>query len=279
MYKYILFISILSFSCSGPGPGSSNETITKEEVTGNWLILYPQHILKNDVQRKIYGKNQDSIVNLMGLKLISFGKNGEFLEVDSLFGDHGKWMMDDSLRFNIRAEGKGFKDFNGKLDGLLNDTLLVSEIITIENEPMKLMWHIKKISSDHDGADLFKLNKNLWRQKPTRNETGEEIKKRVISMLQYYSLYFKVVSVESIYFSPVRVHLPFTYYQNGVGLKSFNAGDPFTNYFFTNADAKKGYDVIKAVVEDTKYQDFPSGKNFVIEYSEYFGGLAKKLSQ
>ena len=150
-------------------------------------------------------------------------------------------------------------------------------MVDLENERIKLIWHLKKIGPADAGAGLFNKENNQWRQKPEKNESDEEIKKRVISMLKYYSLYYKVVSEESIYFSQSRVFLPFTYYQNGVGLKRFDAGDPFTNSFFNISDAKKGYNVIEAVFENTKEEDFPSGKNFVIEYSAYFGKLAKAL--
>ena len=273
MYKYILFISILFVSCSN----KSGDDFTKEDVTGNWLILYPQHILKTDEQRKIYGKLQDSIISLFGLKLVSIKSNGEFLQVDSLFGKYGKWTMTDSGRLKITAAGKGFDDFNGKLVGVLNDTILIDEITTMENEPIKLIWHFKKIGAGEEAARLFRKDDNQLRQRPGQSETGEEIKKRVIAMLTYYSLYYKVVSEESIYFSRSRVFLPFNYYQSGVGLKAFDPQDPFTNCFFDVADARKGYDVIKAVVENTKDEEYPSGKNFVIEYSEYFGKLARAL--
>ena len=271
MRKYFLFVFLFLSACIDH---KEDVFIPKEEIKGNWLILYPKHILKTDKQRKIYGRAQDSIVNYMGLKLVSFKSNGEFLQTDSLFGDHGKWTMNDTGSLNITSAGKGFESFTGVLTGIINDTILIEELVSLENETIKLIWHLKKIPADREEGSLFKNEMNQWRQKSSRTETDAEIRKRVVSMLKYYSLYFKILSVESSYFSPVRVFLPFSYYQHGIGLKEFNSRDYFTICFFNTANAKKGYEILKEGFEKTKDQDFPSGENFVIEYSKYFDMLA-----
>jgi len=274
MYKYLFFIFLLLSSCLSK---KDDVLIPKEEIKGNWLILYPQHILKTDLQRKIYGRAQDSIVNFMGLKLVSFKNNGEFLQTDSLFGDHGKWTISDTGSLKITSAGKGFENFAGVFTGIKNDTILIEELVTLENQPIKLIWHLKKILPGSEEGALFKNEMNQWRQKSSRAETEPEIKKRLVSMLEYYSLYFKMVSVESIYFSPARVFLPFSYYQHGIGLKEFNSQDYFTIYFFNIANAKKGYEILKDGFEKTKDEDFPSGENYVIEYSKYFEMLARAI--
>lgn len=249
----------------------------QEFIRGDWLILYPQHKLNNEVQRKIYGKVQDSIVDLMGLKLISFKSNGEFLQMDSLFGKHGNWVIADSGRLNLRSAGKGFEDFNGVFAGVQNDTMLISEYVLVKNERIKLVWHLKKIFPRDEAAALFKQENNLWRQKPVKKEPEEAIRNKIISMLKYYALYYKLVSNESIYFLSGRVALPFTYYQHAVGLKKFNDDDEFCQYFFDTNDAIKGYRIIKGSFEKIKSKDFPSGENFVIEYSRFFEMLARNI--
>ena len=272
MSKFFLFLLFGLISCINT---KDKIFVPQKEIQGDWLILYPKHILKNDAQRKIYVKAQDSIVNLFGLKMVSFAGNGQFLQVDSLFGSMGSWKVKDTGLLEVRSTGKGFENFNGKFVGVINDTILIEQMVPIDNENIKLIWHLKKIGGKHEGADLFKRDNNIWRQKPQKKENEAEIKSRVIKMLKYYSLYFKMVSKESIYFSPARVSLPFTYFQHGVGLKMFD--DDFEKPFFDADDAKKGYRLIKDVVEETKSLDFPSGNNFVIEYSEYFQQLADYL--
>ncbi|HEV8273448.1 MAG TPA: hypothetical protein VGQ04_19170 [Chitinophagaceae bacterium] len=274
MYKYFYFIFLFFVSCINK---KAEDFIPKEEIKGNWLILYPQHILKTDVQRKIYGRAQDSIINFMGLKLVSFKNNGEFLQTDSFYGTHGKWVINDTGNLRVTSAGKGFENFNGVFSGIINDTILIEEMISLENEPIKLVWHLKKIVPASEAGRLFKNETNQWRQRSNQKETDAEIRKRIISMLKYYSIYFKMVSVESIYFSPVRVFFPFSYYQHGIGLKEFNSADQFARCFFDRTDAKKGYEILKEGFEKTKDEDFPGGENYVIEYSKYFERLAKAL--
>ena len=274
MYKYTIVLLLFFVSCVN---FSENNFDAKKEIVGNWLILYPQHILKNDAQRKLYGKAQDSIVNQGGLKLVSFEKDGKFFQLDSLFRPHGSWVIVDSGSLKINSAGKGFEYFNGEVSGIINDTILIEELIELDNEKIKLVWHLKKIGQDNDAADLFQRSNNGWRQKPVKKEQAAEIKTRVRAMLEYYALYFKIVAVESIYFSRARVFLPFTYYQHGIGLTGFVTDHPFASYFYNESDAKIGYDILKSAFEKTKDEEFPSGENFVSEYSMYFERLANEL--
>src|SRR5687767_10616655 len=49
-----------------------------EALTGNWIMLYPDHQRNNEHQTALYARSQDSIVKLMGLKLITFSEKGKF---------------------------------------------------------------------------------------------------------------------------------------------------------------------------------------------------------
>ena len=269
MSKFFLFLLFGFISCINT---KDKIFVPQKEIQGDWLILYPKHILKNELQKKIYGIAQDSIINLLGLKLITFSNTGEFSQIDSLFGRHGTWKIADTGNIRISSAGKGFENFNGTIAGVINDTILVEEIVRIKDENIKLVWHLKKIKGSSEGSDLFKTKNNLWRRKPLKKETAQEIKERIIAMLKYYSLYFKIVSEESIYFSPVRVFLPFTYYQHGVGLTGFTTN--FSDCFYDAGDAEKGYNFLRQAFESTEDLEFPSGHNFVIEYSQYFQRLA-----
>jgi hypothetical protein len=76
---------------------------------------------------------------------VSFEKNGKFFQMDSLFGHHGSWFLADSGSLKINSAGKGFENFNGEVSGMLNDTILIEELIKLDNEKIKLIWHLKKI--------------------------------------------------------------------------------------------------------------------------------------
>src|SRR6185503_18121398 len=180
MHRLLLIVCFFFVSCIS----SDRNFDPQKEIQGNWLILYPKHILKNELQKKIYGIAQDSIINLLGLKLITFSNTGEFSQIDSLFGRHGTWKIADTGNIRISSGGRGVENFNGAIVGLINDTILVEEIARIKDENIKLVWHLKKIKGSSEGSDLFKTKNNLWRRKPLKKETAQEIKERIIAMLK-----------------------------------------------------------------------------------------------
>ena len=215
-------------------------------------------------------------MNLFGLKLVTFTEDGKFIQVDSIFEKPGAWAMD-SLLLNIRSEGKGFARFAGRFAGVVNDTIMITEFVRLGDEEVKLVWHLKKIPNSSDAAELFVPANNWWRKRPDKSESEDELRKRLIAMLQYYSEYYELVSKESIYFSPLRVFIPFSYYQHGIELKSFWPYDPFTQNFFNVSDARRAYEQLNAAIKKIEDDPFPSGENFVIEYAKYFERLANIL--
>src|SRR4051812_14150212 len=101
-YLFFLLLCLVQLSC-----GSKKRDLF-EDLKGNWLILYPDHRLSSSEQREVYGRHQDSIVNLYGLKLISLAENGDFNEVDSMFRPSGKWILTTDSQVKIREGGRGF---------------------------------------------------------------------------------------------------------------------------------------------------------------------------
>lgn len=274
-FNYILLsaVILLFTSCKSRQKEQLNFS---EEIKGNWLILYPDHDLANDEQRKLYVKAQDSIVALLGLKTISFRDDGSFVQTDSLFSSPGKWNVNaENNNLFIRSAGKGLDFFAGNITNLWMDTLQVVENIILEDQKIKLTWFLKQIHGKKYGV-LFNEEGNWWR-KVNSDETEEAIKRRVKAMLQYYALYYELVSIESAYFSQSRVFLPFKYYQHSIGLRPFDAKSDFSRLFKNTKQAEKGYAVLKAAMDKLKNQRFPSGKDFVIEYAMYMSKLAEAI--
>lgn len=274
-FNYILLsaVILLFTSCKSRQKEQLNFS---EEIKGNWLILYPDHDLANDEQRKLYVKAQDSIVALLGLKTISFRDDGSFVQTDSLFSSPGKWNVNaENNNLFIRSAGKGLDFFAGNITNLWMDTLQVVENIILEDQKIKLTWFLKQIHGKKYGV-LFNEEGNWWR-KVNSDETEEALKRRVKAMLQYYALYYELVSIESAYFSQSRVFLPFKYYQHSIGLRPFDAKSDFSRLFKNTKQAEKGYAVLKAAMDKLKNQRFPSGKDFVIEYAMYMSKLAEAI--
>ncbi len=153
----------------------------------------------------------------------------------------------------------------------------VVETITISGQPIKLTWHLKRIA-DKKRSALFDDDVNEWRKK-NGTTTDEQLRKKVKAMLEYYSLYYEMVSIESIYFSQSKVLLPFSYYQHAMGLKPFKEESEFSRLFYNVLQAEKGYQILSAAFDKLKNEPFPSGKDFVIEYSKFMKRMAEVISE
>lgn len=276
--KFCLVLLLVIFFFLSSCISSQKEQLNfSEEIKGNWLILYPDHDLENDENRKIYAKAQDSIVALLGLKTISFRNDGSFVQTDSLFGSPGKWNVNaENNNLFIRNGGKGLDFFAGKISSLWIDTLQVVENIILGGKKIKLTWFLKHIHGKKYGA-LFNEEGNWWR-KVNSDETDEQIRKKVKAMLQYYALYYELVSNESAYFSQSRVFLPFKYYQHSIGLRPFDENSNFSRLFSNANQAEKGYAILSDAMDKLKKEAFPQGKDFVIEYSMYMKQLAAAIN-
>jgi hypothetical protein len=272
-----LVLVLLTFSFAGC-KSDKKEITVQDVVTGNWLIVFPDHVMLNEKQRKLYGKFQDSIVNLFGLKLISFNNAGEFVQMDSLYSKHGKWKLMPDNSIAVGMSGRGFDKFKADFAKFKNGTLQIIESIEYGNESFSLVWNLKKVEKGDKEIFLFEEKNNWWRKKPAEPETAKDINKRVVAMLKYYATYFAMVSRESSYFSPFRVFLPFKYYSHGIGLKDFKEDQPFANHFYSAAEAKMAHQFIATGMNGIK-GEFPSGEDFVIEYSRYFELLAETLER
>ena len=123
---------------------------------------------------------------------------------------------------------------------------------------------------------LFSSEANHWRKKPTAPEPESAIRKRLVSLLKYYSDYFKLVSKESSYFLVSRVPLPFRYYQHAIGLRDMQPA--FVNLFYNEDDAKKAYTILEQTINALTGK-FDWNENFVVEYGLSLKKMANWLTE
>ena len=266
--SHFLLLSIFCFSCSG---NSADE----EAITGHWLVLYPDHHFRTKSERDVYGKYQDSIVNLFGLKLITFRANGEFAELDSIYKAPGKWVKTQQAELQIREGGKGFNPFQATIEGFENDTLRLLQLLPLEREKIKVVWHLKKVDNDSLAQQLLQPEANAWRKKPSATETELQIRQRLVSLLNFYSIYLQLVSKESSYFLIPRVHLPFRYFQHAIGLRD-QMPQGFINLFYDEGDAAKAYTILGETISQLANQ-FKWDENFVVEYALFFKRMTYRI--
>lgn len=257
---------------------SSTNISLETGAEGNWLIVYADHSLLDAAQAEKYQPLQDSIVDLYGLKLVQLLPGGVFLEMDSMFATPGRWNVFQNEKLLIAEAGKGFELFVGDFHSLKNDKLKVIQKVIVEKDTLPLTWAWKKIPADDPASVLFETSTNEWRHKSLAPETDVALKKRLASMLNYYSVYFDYIAKEAIYFLPRRLALPFNYYAHSVGLKRVDKIDRFKKYFYSDADALKAYQLLKTAQANLP-EKFPEKDDFVKEYAAHFLQLKNVLEQ
>ena len=268
---FFLFILALSSCRFGKQKPDVNEALT-----GNWLLLYPDHQRNDEIHTEIYARSQDSIVNLMGLKLLSFKEKGVFQLMDSLYRKAGSWKITGN-ELLVTNGGKGWEQFNGKLIGFRNNTLQLVEYILLGSDSIRIVWFLKKVDRGEKGSELFEEENNSWRRKPVAKESKAALKKKLKKILLFYSSYFEMVSHESSYFVGSRAALPFRYYQHGAGLIPFNEKDAFSRFFYNREQARAAYDFLQDAYLKDRKKAFPKGENYVIEYAKFFHRLAGRV--
>jgi hypothetical protein len=256
-----LFITLLALAVSCTNV--SEEDKNKGMLTGNWLVLDAGYILDKQSLRELYRQVQDSLELKRSLKLLTFSGDGSFCQMDHL-QQKGKWVITPYKEVYMVEGGEGFDNFKGEQPTLENGMLKLTEYILIDEERVKLEWNLKKV----DAPALYGEENNSWRQKPLKTESEAELRKRLSVMLAYYSGYFTLVTKETNYFMPVRVPLPFRYYQHAMGMKSFSEESAFTDLFYNIDQSKTAYYLLESAMTSLNNR-FPVTDNFIEEYAAF----------
>ncbi|MBL7740621.1 MAG: hypothetical protein JNK14_15495 [Chitinophagaceae bacterium] len=265
------FLLFSLFSC---------KTLTEMEklhrdLSGKWLVLYPDHDLKNDYQKVVYSKIQDSIVGLSGLKLVTLADDGSFMQLDSLHA-RGKWGITGEKIVFVENGGKGFENFSAAFTGYEKGVLKLTEYVRAEGEKIRLVWHLKKIRGG-SAEELFSNERNTWRKKPIKAESEKEIRQRLSAMLSFYAAYYSLVTKESSFFVPTRVILPLRFYQHAIGMKDFDADGFFAGLFYDRQQAAEAHRYLSVSIRKLR-NDFPKMENYVEEYAAFMKLMAQDIA-
>jgi hypothetical protein len=268
MFRCILFFLLFITSCAQV----SRQEKIQRAVTGDWLVIWGQHRLQDEEQYQVYGKIQDSIIEAKSLKLVRFFDDGSFLQMDTP-EQSGKWQVSRAGEVVIGDGGQGFDNLKTNFLRFKQNELELEEQLNMNGDVILLNWHLKKIKN----SSLFERERNLWRNRPTRAETEQEIRNRLAIIFIYYSDYFKLVAKESSYFIGRRVPLPLKFYQHAMGTLDFDPRSNFANLFFNEEQARLAHGWVKRTVYRLGNK-FPDGKNYVEEYADYMKLVAKEFN-
>lgn len=99
-------------------------------------------------------------------------------------------------------------------------------------------------------ADPYLASYNQWRVKATHKETDKEIHERVRGHVEFMQLYFEnALETGARSVSECNLASPFEIFNNGVSMRKFEDINDWKDLFFDEADAKKGYQVVKDAME------------------------------
>src|SRR5690242_17089128 len=119
MPRFLLIFTLFIISCHSPTEQEKLHTT----IAGNWLLVYPDHRLKNARQEEIYNRvMQDSVLNEKGLKLVQFFDDGSFQQLDKP-GEKGKWAVSADKQVYVANGGTGFEDFKTEYTKYEDQTL------------------------------------------------------------------------------------------------------------------------------------------------------------
>jgi len=264
-----LLISFLFFSCK------SADTDNPEDILpGNWFVLYPEEELQTRKQEEVYAATQDSLTDLKCLKLVRFSEKGKFNQQDSI-SITGTWNMKEANVVQVAGGGEGFDRFHTRFTSYKDGVLKLTELAEARGEKLKLVWHLLRIEKGSATA-LFDEKKNKWRNKAIKEESDNEIRERLIQMLEYYAVYFQLIADESSYFMPSRVILPFKFYQHGIGLKTFDPESNFARLFYSTEQAQFANFVLKGAIERASF-DYKDNSSYSKEYVKMLEELAREV--
>lgn len=249
-------------------PGANEQ---EASIIGNWLIY--QIGLKEDYEDQNLLKDTLSAIKTSNeLGTMTIGADYSFLTEDTLGKQLKKhWQL-------LPPDMIGFKEDDDLFEIVktTDSTLTLSRRIDTKNGATDVLFACKRIDPEkYNGKDLSTADLNSWRNKPIAAESNEQLAKRITSLLNYNHIYILSISNSpSDYFNTKRFHLPFRYYNGGMGLKDFDSTTSFSQLFFNGADAKKGYDILK---ESFNVRDYPKEKDYMLAYAAFMKGMAEVI--
>lgn len=271
MYRLLVAGLLFFVSCQS----LTEEQRLHKSLAGQWLILYPDEQLK-DGQEVIYGKIQDSIVALTGLKLVILSEDGVFRQLDSI-NKKGRWGMSPDHVVFIENGGREFDNFTAKFKNYHNGILELSGSVEAEDEKIELTWKMKKITGG-TGAGLFEDKNNQWRLRPNQPESETQIRKRLGDMLRYYSDYYHLIAKEASFFIPARIILPFEFYRHAMGMAPLREESVFVGLFFNLEQARQAHHYLSVIIKRLR-DEYPTETTYGEEYAGFMKKMAKEIAR
>lgn len=251
---YMPLLAIAFFAgCKGSGENNNDDPkkkgrVLKETVaTGNIGFTTLSDFKKTDMQENLCQQWEEGKYN--------FFKDGSVLENPRDHLRAGKWQIkgrDSLLLFFTDSVQKGF--IISSIDS--RQLRLIAKSAKGKVLFLNLAGNAKIHANMYN--DPFHPVNNQWRLKPDKPESDSALKKRITNCLKFFALFYRdnlLRNKSSIDFEGFPKI--FRWYRGGIGLPDRDKIDSsWTNCFYDEEDALKGYKLLRMLIVDYEY-DWP----------------------
>ncbi|MCF3109069.1 hypothetical protein LL912_09795 [Niabella sp. CC-SYL272] len=243
----------------------------EKKIQGSWLIYKVGTKEASEKQLEPLLDTLTRLKNRFELTALTILPHQLFLE-DSLGRQQKRtWKLLPPDMIGMQEE-----DLVWEIVGLSDSILTLSVRVDYKKKHTDALLACYRVNADqYEGVDLGHASLNQWRQPPQGPETRTQVAARVASLLRYDGVYLQALSNSSSdYFDTRKFHLPFSYYNGGIGLKAFDPSSAFAALFYNAGDAETAYSLLKEYLNTRPY---PNEKNYMLAYAGFMKNLAEVI--
>lgn len=152
----------------------------------------------------------------------------------------------DSIAFGNYQIDENFVHFSifGKENSVPKKQLTAISIMDFQDEN----YLLKKQRNSEKIDDIYLEEKNVWRKKPAKSQTDEELRKRVLDYLHYEREKFKIADEEKLPYVVNDVNAPVVFASNGYQVIN-RSTEKWRSLFYNDIDWERANEIL--------YEEFP----------------------
>lgn len=255
----------------------------------NVLTKYSLKLIRIEQPDEETASNESFFTNL-GIKealpsessFLHLYKNGVLSSLNTTKYSTGKWNYSnkDSVLTITDTVNTTARKITLKLLSLKNNNFKFKVLTINKIKPSGNYFLIYSQSTHYqEGAkDLLSVKENSWRLKPSKKETNEQIKQRVIAQLKYHVDYFDLTkSKDQTYFETKILQSPFNFYQHALGVpENYQLSPEWVKIFYDRQDAEKAADILRKSISNV--EKLNDHERFTDTYKEIINKMIDQLA-
>lgn len=204
--------------------------------------------------------------------VIRFYENGTYSHFGYNFFAYGNWHWNEEKK-TITLNPTTSKDSNFtqqfKIEKKYDNSYSIKKIIVRDGKTLVQRYENKAIGlNTSTGNDPFNKEINVWRIKPAKSESTQEIKTRTLNYLQFLLTYYEFIEENKIniltygwYATPIQMH-----YANGARMTYNTELADWYACFYSIDEANEAYKLIGKAMRKSKIKELESKAERNIDY-------------